>query len=92
MEMPFFSASRAWKIVGLGIALAMSGVAFAITQNQALVAPSLVALKFEHVPSKVIGGPQEYAVTQATIDLLTRLMKEKKHVTLENNGALTVPN
>jgi hypothetical protein len=61
-----------------------------ITEKQGIVAPALEELKLQLVPSKVIGGPQRYTVTKATIDHLQKLMKEGKVIVLNNDGSLTI--
>jgi hypothetical protein len=61
-----------------------------ITEKQGIVAPAMEELKLELVQSKVIGGPQRYKVTKATIDHLQKLMKEGKVIVLNNDGSLTI--
>jgi hypothetical protein len=61
-----------------------------ITEKQGIVAPAMEELKLELVKSKVIGGPQRYKVTKATIDHLQKLMKEGKVIVLNNDGSLTI--
>ncbi len=72
-------------LVGLTVASA-----YAITEAQSTVLPALKALKLALVPSKVIGGPQTFKVTQDTVDLMSKLLKEGGTITLENNGSLTI--
>jgi len=65
-----------------------AGTVFAITQSQATVAPVLEQLKLKSIPSKVIGGPQKYAITDETIELLTKAKKAGKVVVLKPNGSI----
>lgn len=59
------------------------------TQNQALVTGVLGELKFEHVPNNppVMGGPQKYTVTDATIEHITKL--KGKTLVVESGGEVT---
>ena len=70
-------------------ALTLAG-ANLITENQGMVCPAIEKLKLEVVKSKVIGGPQRYKVTKATIDYLQKLMKEGKVIVVNNDGSLTI--
>jgi hypothetical protein len=60
-----------------------------ITEKQGMVCPAIEELKLEAVKSKVIGGPQRYKVTKATIDYLQKLMKEGKVIIVNNDGSIT---
>ncbi|MEW4562643.1 hypothetical protein AB1K70_08965 [Bremerella sp. JC770] len=73
------------SLVGL---LLTAGSVLAITENQATVAPVLEQLKLKSLPSKVIGGPQTYAITDETIELLTKAKKAGKVVVLKPNGSI----
>ena len=61
-----------------------------ITEAQSFVTGALDDLKFELVPSRVVGGPQKYRVTQATVNHLQKLMKENRSVVVENNGSIKI--
>ena len=63
-----------------------------ITQNCAIVTGTLNELKFEQQPNqtKMIGGPQNFKVTKATIDYLQQLQKDNKTIEVENDGAIKV--
>lgn len=78
------------KFIGLAVVFALitAGTAWAITENQAMVAPVLEQLKLEAVPSKVIGGPQTYKITNETIELLKEAKKEGKHIVLKPSGEI----
>lgn len=59
-----------------------------MTVNQALVTGALSELKFEHVPQNppVMGGPQQYTVTDETIKYVTSL--EGKTLVVDGDGSV----
>lgn len=78
------------KLATLGVALVLlsAGIALAITENQATVAPVLEQLKLKHLPSEVIGGPQKYEITNETLELLTKAKKSGKVIVLKPDGSI----
>lgn len=80
------------KLATLGIMLVLlsAGAALAITQSQATVAPVLKELKLKPIPSKLIGGPQKYEITDDTIKFLTEAKKAGKVVVLKGDGAIVL--
>jgi hypothetical protein len=80
---------KAWMLFGV-LALVVVSTAYAITEAQAHVGGALQALKLKSLPSKVIGGPQKYEVTQDTIDFLTKAKKDGKTIVVAGNGSITL--
>lgn len=78
------------SLVALPLVLLLSGIALAITEKQATVIPVLEQLKCERVPSRVIGGPQKFKVSKATVELLTRLLEKGGTLTVENDGSVKI--
>ncbi|MBA2116063.1 hypothetical protein [Bremerella alba] len=78
------------KLAALGVTLVLltAGVALAITENQAMVAPVLEQLKLKHMPSEVIGGPQKYQITDETLELLTKAKKSGQVIVLKPDGSI----
>jgi hypothetical protein len=75
------------------VALSLVGANFnLITQVQALVGGGLDTLGLEWVAPKnnVVGGPQTYAVTDATIKKLQGIKKSGKHIVVDNDGTITI--
>lgn len=64
--------------------------AWAITEAQSYTCPAVEALGLEYVDTGKIGGPQQYRVTQKTINLLTKYAKEKRTIVIQNDGSLVV--
>lgn len=73
----------------VGISLAV-GTALAITENQAIVMPVLQSLKFEPIPSKVLGGPQKFKITKATIEHLQKALDDGSVIIVQNNGSIKI--
>jgi len=78
------------KLATLGIAMILlsSSAAWAITENQAMVAPLLKTLKLKPIASEVIGGPMQYEITDETIEHLTKAKKAGKVIVLKPNGSI----
>lgn len=75
-------------LLGLLLVLFGTGVAWAITESQAAVAPVLTELKLKPVPNKLLGGPMKYEVTDETIELLTKAKKAGRLIVLKPNGSI----
>lgn len=82
-------SKQAWMLFGV-LALVVASTAYAITEAQGHVGGALQALKLKSVPSKVIGGPQKYEVTQDAIDFLTKAKKDGKTIVVAGNGSITL--
>lgn len=78
------------KLAALSVAFVLlsAGVVLAITESQAAVAPVLQELKMKPIPSKVLGGPQKYEITDETIEFLTKAKKSGKVVVLKSDGSI----
>ena len=61
-----------------------------ITEAQSYVSGALDNLKFELLPSGVVGGPQKYRVTQATVNHMQKLMRENRSVIVQNDGSIKI--
>ncbi len=63
-----------------------------ITQDEALVSAALGSLKFESVPPppRIVGAPPKFKVSKATLDYLTKLMKEGKTIEVQGNGSIKI--
>lgn len=61
-----------------------------ITEAQSYVTGALDSLRFEIVPSGVVGGPQKYRVTQATVNHMQKLMRENRSVIVQNDGSIKI--
>jgi hypothetical protein len=80
------------RISGLLLVVVAAVAVMGITREQSLVGSVLTTLKLESVPAKggLIGGPQEYKVTQATVDHLQKLLKDGKTLVIDAKGELKV--
>jgi hypothetical protein len=83
------------KLVALLVVCAALGMltgAMFITQNAGLVSGALTELKFELQPGSpnLIGGPPQMKVTKATLEYLTKLLKDGKIVEVQNDGAIKI--
>ncbi len=75
-------------LLGVTFVLMSAGALWAITENQAAVAPLLNELKLKAVPNKLIGGPMKYEITDETIELLTKAKKAGQLIVLKPNGSI----
>ena len=76
------------------VAVVLLGADKANPDPKALVVAALDQFKFETMPAPgggvIVPGTQHYRVTQKTLDELTKLMQEKKVITVKNDGSLDI--
>ena len=76
------------------LAVALMGANLANPDPKALVVAALDQFKFETMPAPgggvIVPGSQNYRVTQKTIDELTKMMHEKKVITVKIDGSLEI--
>ena len=76
------------------VALALMGADVANPDPKSVVVAALDQFKFETTPAPgggvIVPGPQNYRVTQKTIDELTKMMQEKKVITVKMDGSVEI--
>lgn len=80
------------KFALLVVALVVILFSLGATQEQSLIMPVLVKLKFEFVPplDGRVGGPMEFKVTKETLEYLKALRAKGKVIILDNDGSVRI--
>jgi hypothetical protein len=73
-------------------AIAFTGAAALISQDQSLVSTVLTDLKFEPVAGKagLVGAPPKFKVTKKTLAHLETLLKDNKSIEIQPDGKLKI--